>query len=356
MEVIHPNISPEQRSGSKNSLLLQDYLNEVLSSLSNQLKQREADRREFLLIVSNFMSEIRKRPILVLDIKNLEEFEKFISGFKRIEKNCGVEEDLENLREKWGEQSLYRLKQQRSYTTKMAESHFLGQIKGKGVEKFITEALISINSKLKDIKFIKAPLLDDLIGAGDIYMAIQLENELVIFPVDITAAIEKQASLYKLAKDSGNYPFSLVFDGNLNIYRIELALNDKNFWLSLDEIESIIEIGLALFKEELRKHRIDAENIKQNIKQFIQRIKQSSDPRYNKGVIDLATFIETFIQRFIPYQELNQFFAGLYCLYSIYWILENLPKNLPPEDKERIKKCRNIIENHLNLNTYQLTA
>jgi hypothetical protein len=198
-------------------------------------------------------------------------------------------------------------------------------------------------------------LLDDLIGAGDIYMAIQLENELVIFPIDITAAIEKQVSLYKLSKDSGNYPFSLIFDGNLNIYRIELALNDKSFWLSLDEIESIIEIGLALFKEELSKHRIYADNIKQNIKQFIQRIKQSPDPRY-KGVIDLATFIETFIQQFISYQELNQAFAGLYCLYSIYCILENLPKNLSPEDKERIKKCRNIIENHLNLNTPQLTS
>jgi hypothetical protein len=355
MEIPHPNISPEQRPDLENFPSLQDYLNKVLISLSHQLKQREANRREFILIVSNFMSEIRERPILVLDIKNLEEFEKFVSGFKRIEKNCGVEEDLENLREKWGEESLYRLKQQSSYTTKTAESHFLGQIKGKGVEKFITEALISINSKLKDIKFIKAPLLDDLIGAGDIYMAIQLENELVIFPIDITAAIEKQASLYKLAKDSGNYPFSLMFDGNLNIYRIELALNDKNFWLSLDEIESIIEIGLALFKEELSRHRIDAENMKQIIKQFIQRIKQSSDPRY-KGVIDLATFIETFIQQFIPYQEFNQISAGLYCLYSIYWILENLPKNLALEDKERIKKCRNIIENNLNLNTYQLTA
>jgi hypothetical protein len=198
-------------------------------------------------------------------------------------------------------------------------------------------------------------LLDDLIGAGDIYMAIQLENELVIFPIDITAAIEKQVSLYKLTKDSGNYPFSLMFDGNLNIYRIELALNDKNFWLSLDEIESIIEIGLGLFKEELSKHRIYAENIKQNIKQFIQRIKQSSDPRY-KGVIDPATFIETFIQQFIPYQEFNQAFAGLYSLYSIYWILENLPKNLSSEDKERIEKCRNIIGNQLNLNTFQITA
>ncbi len=355
MEVIHPNISPEQRQDLENFPFLQDYLNEVLSSLSNQLKQGEANRKKFLSIVSNSMSEIRKRPVLVLDIKNLEEFEKFILGFKRIEKSCGIEENLENLREKWEEQNLYRLKQQSSYTTKTAESHFLGQIKGKGVEKFITESLTSINSKLKDIKFIKAPLLDDLIGAGDIYMAIQLENELVIFPIDITSAIEKQVSLYKLFKDSGNYPFSLVFDGNLNIYRIELALNDKNFWLSLDEIESIIEIGLALFKEELSKHRIYAENIKQNIKQFIQRIKQSPDPRY-KDEIDLATFIETFIQRFIPYQEFNQFFAGLYSLYSIYWILENLPKNLSPEDKERIKKCRNIIENQLNLNTHQLTA
>ena len=355
MEIPYPNISPEQRPDLENFPFLQDYLNKVLSSLSHQLKQGEVDRRGFLLIVSNFMSEIRERPIWVLDIRNLEEFEKFILNFEKIEESCGIKEDLENLRGKWGEQSLYRLKQQRSYTTKTAESHFLGQIKGKGVEKFITEALISINSKLKDIKFIKAPLLDDLIGAGDIYMAIQLENELVIFPIDITAAIEKQVSLYKLFKDSGNYPFSLIFDGNLNIYRIELALNDKNFWLSLDEIESIIEIGLALFKEELSKHRIYADNIKQNIKQFIQRIKQSSDPRY-KEVIDLATFIETFIQQFIPYKELNQFFAGLYSLYSIYWILENLPKNLPSEDKERIKKCRNIIENHLNLNTLQLTA
>jgi hypothetical protein len=146
-----------------------------------------------------------------------------------------------------------------------------------------------------------------------------------------------------------------VFDGNLNIYRIELALNDENFGLYLDKIESIIEIGLGLFKEELSKHRIYAENIKQNIEQFIQRIKQSSDPRY-KEKIDLATFIETFIQRFIPYQEFNQFFAGLYCLYSISLILKNLPKNLFPEDKERIKKCRNIIENQLNLNTPQLTA
>jgi hypothetical protein len=183
MEVIHPNIPPERRPDLENFPFLQDYLNKVLSSLSDQLKQRKADRREFLLIVSNFMSEIRERPILVLDIKNLEEFEEFISGFKRIEKNCGIEENLEKLRGKWGEESLYRLKQQRSYTTKTAESHFLGQIKGKGVEKFITESLISINSKLKDIKFIKAPLLDDLIGAGDIYMAIQLENELVIFPI-----------------------------------------------------------------------------------------------------------------------------------------------------------------------------
>jgi hypothetical protein len=355
MEVPHPNISSEQRPDLENFPFLQDYLNKVFSSLSHQLKQKEANRREFLLIVSNFMSDIRERPILVLDIKNLEEFEKFILNFREIEKSCGIEGDLENLREKWGEQSLYRLKQQRSYTTKTAESHFLGQIKGKGVEKFITESLTSINSKLKDIKFIKAPLLDDLIGAGDIYMAIQLENELVIFPIDITSAIEKQASLYKLSKDSGNYPFSLMFGGNLNIYRIELALNDENFWLSLDEIESIIEIGLGLFKEELSKHRIYAENIKQNIKQFIQRIKRSPDPRY-KGVITPATFIETFIQQFIPYKELNQFFAGLYCLYSIYWILENLPKNLSPEDKERIKKCRNIIENQLNLNTYQLTA
>jgi hypothetical protein len=355
MEVIHPNISPEQRPDLENFPFLQDYLNKLRSSLSDQLKQREANRREFLLIVSNFMSEIRERPILMLHIKNLEEFEKFILNFGKIEEGRGIKEDLEKLREKWGEQSLYRLKQQSSYTTKTAESHFLGQIKGKGVEKFITESLISINSKLKDIKFIKAPLLDDLIGAGDIYMAIQLENELVIFPIDITASIEKQVSLYKLAKDSGNYPFSLIFDGNLNIYRIELALNDENFWLSLDKIESIIEIGLGLFKEELSKHRIYADNIKQIIKQFIQRIKQSSDPRY-KGVIDLATFIETFIQRFIPHQELNQFFAGLYSLYSIYWILENLPKNLPSEDRERIKKCRNIIENHLNLNTLQLTA
>jgi hypothetical protein len=83
MEVPHPNISPEQRPDLENFPFLQDYLNEVLSSLSHQLKQGEADRREFLLIVSNFMSEIRERPILVLDIKNLEEFEKFILNFER---------------------------------------------------------------------------------------------------------------------------------------------------------------------------------------------------------------------------------------------------------------------------------
>jgi hypothetical protein len=89
MEVIHPNIFPEQRPYLENFPFLKNYLNEVLSSLSHQLKQGEADRRGFLLIVSNFMSEIREGPILVLDIKNLEEFEKFISGFKRIEKTVG---------------------------------------------------------------------------------------------------------------------------------------------------------------------------------------------------------------------------------------------------------------------------
>jgi len=89
MELPHPNISPEQRPDLENFPFLRDYLNEVLRSLSNQLKQGEADRSEFLLIVSNFMSEIRKRPILVLDIKNLEKFEKFILNFREIEKSAG---------------------------------------------------------------------------------------------------------------------------------------------------------------------------------------------------------------------------------------------------------------------------
>jgi hypothetical protein len=89
MEVIHPNISPEQRPYLENFPFLKNYLNEVLSSLSHQLKQGEVDRRGFLLIVSDFMSKIRERPILVIDIKSLEEFEKFILNFREIEKTAG---------------------------------------------------------------------------------------------------------------------------------------------------------------------------------------------------------------------------------------------------------------------------
>jgi hypothetical protein len=125
MEVIHPNISPEQRPDLENFPFLQDYLNEVLSSLSHQLKQREADRREFLLIVSKLIPKIRERSAPI-EINNLEDFEGFILNFERIEESCGIKRKLEELRKEWGEQSLYRVKQQRSYTTKTAESHFLG--------------------------------------------------------------------------------------------------------------------------------------------------------------------------------------------------------------------------------------
>ncbi len=339
MEGLYPSPFPEQQPElPKTNSGYYETIERYLKGVLNKLKSESSGHRgKFLLI----MGEIKPSSAIDIEIKTQDDFEKYIGAFSKAEEGSGLEKYLESLRREWSQQTLYAQKRYK-HTQRTIESHFLGQIKGKSVEKIIANSLISLNPKLQNIKFIGVPLIDDLIGAGDIYMTIQLENELIIFAIDITSSIEKSSVLYKLSKEMGNYPFSLSsIKNNLNIYRIELALNDKEIQLNLDEIKEIVTRGTKLLQEELRKYNISPEGIIQNIQRY------ENDPRFSQE-IDLETFINFFVENTIL-RNYKDFLTGLYCLYSIKFILDYSFRKLSKDDKEIIKKCSEVIEEQLSL-------
>ena len=339
MEGLYPSPFPEpQPELPKTNSGYYETIKKYLQGVLNQLESKSSgDRDEFLLI----MGQIKPSSAIDIEIRTQDDFEKYISDFSKAEEGSGLKVYLESLRGEWSEQTLHARKQHK-HTQRTIESHFLGQFKGKSVEKTIANSLISLNPKLQNIKFIEAPLIDDLIGAGDIYMTIQLKNELIIFAIDITSSIEKSSVLYKLSKEMGNYPLSLSsIKNNLNIYRIELALNDKAIQLTLNEIKEIVTTATKLLQEELIKYNINPEGIIQNDQRY------KNDPRFSKE-IDLETFITVFVENTML-RNYKNFLAGLYCLYSIKFILDKLNKELSEDDKEIIKKCSEVIEEQLSL-------
>lgn len=271
-----PQVFEHKRS--ENNLV--DNLKQLLVQYKNYLKniRNPESRKAFLLFTDKFKQDQRNNFALTQSKSiDINTFVGFIENVRRVENEAGLIETLENFRRHWEEGKIKMARGKSIGGFSQIESSILGGLKGRGVEFSVVDSLISLNSKLNKVRFVKAPLLDDYIGAADIYMAVQKDNENCgVFAIDISGAINKQVSVERLEPKSGNYPFYLYFYNQPNVYRIEFALNDVI--IDWDDIEKIILSNIG------------------NLGFYLDRYKR--DPRYKNG-ISIGDFLEI-IKTLVP--------------------------------------------------------
>ena len=316
-------------------LFLKGSLREYFEDINQKLGAGGYSRKTFLQSTKEFFDKLSKQITNLPKITTIEEFENIIKAFNNAineTRKVNGNDVIKELLKIWSEE---QLEKQKSRATsdygriKAVESSSLGQIKGKGVENFIKNIFTTLN--FERIKFIEAPVLDDLIGAADIYMVVQLENEVVVFAIDITGALDKSSSLIKLNKEDGNYPISLkILQQKIDVYRIEFALNDPNMKLSFEEIEGILKYAVRILKNDF-------------LLNYFKRYK--NDPRYKDG-IGFKDFVD-FLNSNLYDQYLKNILLGIFS----FILLKNIileAEYITKEDIIKLGNCVKIMDQELN--------